>query len=133
MDIACFGRDTMSVTVDWCASNIVHVNFENHWDWREFSTGMQQAYLLMSKSTKVVNLMVDFVGSVKHVSTNVLTNIVDEVEAPLNQGMIAVVTEDDLLGEKVARILAQIAPNAAVVVVFSGEEAIHIIRNRVHA
>jgi hypothetical protein len=123
----------MSVTVDWCANNIIHVNFEYHWDWREFSEGMRQAYKLMSKSTRVVNLMVDFVGSVKHVSTSVLTNIVDEVETPPNQGMIVVVTEDELLGDKIARILKQLTPNADIAVVFSGEEAISLIRNRVHA
>jgi hypothetical protein len=123
----------MSVTVDWCASNIIHVNFEHHWDWREFSEGMRQAYKLMSKSTRVVNLMVDFVGSVKHVSTSTLTNIVDEVETPPNQGMIVVVTEDELLGDKIVRILKQLTPSADIAVVFSGEEAINLIRNRVHA
>ena len=123
----------MSVTVDWCASNIVHVNFQNHWDWREFSEGMRQAYMLMSKSTKIVNLMIDFVSSVKHVSTSTLTNIVDEVETPPNQGMIVVVTEDELLGDKIARILKQLAPTSDIAVVCSGEEAINLIRNRVHA
>lgn len=124
----------MSVTVDWCASNIVHINFEQHWDWREFHEGMQQAYKLISKSPKIVNLMIDFVGSVKHVSTSILSNIVDEVETPPNQGMIVIVTEDALLGDKIASILSQINPNAdAITIVKSGEEAIHLIRNRVRA
>jgi hypothetical protein len=124
----------MSVTVDWCASNIVHVDFQNHWDWQEFSQGMQRAYTLMSKSTKTVNLMIDFVGSVKHVSTSVLTNIVDAVESPPNQGMITIVTEDELLGDKLSRILSQISPNAPMIAVVSnGEEAINLIRNSVRA
>ena len=123
----------MSVTVDWCANNIIYVNFEQHWDWREFREGMRQAYMLMSKSTKVVNLLVDFVGSVKHVSTSALSSIVDEVEVPLNQGMIVVVTEDELLGDKITRILKQLTPSSEIAVVFTGEEAFNLIRNRVHA
>ncbi|MDQ7037385.1 MAG: hypothetical protein Q9P01_21850 [Anaerolineae bacterium] len=122
----------MSVTVDWCSSHIIHVNFENHWDWQEFSTGMQQAYTLMSKSAKTVNLMVDFVGSIKHVSTSALANIIDKVETPPNQGITVIVTEDALLGDKLSHILGQTNPNAAMIAVVSnGEEAINLIRNSV--
>lgn len=124
----------MSVTVDWCASNIVHVNFEHHWDWHEFSEGMQQAYTLMSKSAKTINLMLDFVGSTKHVSTSTLTNIINEVETPPNQGVTVIVTEEELLGDKLSHILGQTNPNAAAIAVVSnGEEAINLIRNSVRA
>ena len=124
----------MSVTVEWCASNIVHVDFQNHWDWQEFSQGIQRAYTLMSKSTKTVNLMIDFVGSVKHVSTSALSNIVDAVESPANQGIIVIVTEDELLGDKLSRILSQMNPNAPMIAIVSnGEEAINIIHNSVRA
>jgi hypothetical protein len=123
----------MSVAVEWCGSTMIHVNFLDHWDWGEFHRGIQQAYTLMTKSQKRVSIILDFVGSVKHVSTNTLTNIVDEVQPPLNQDMIVIVTEDDELGQKLKQILCGIHPRGnSIAIAPNGEEASAIIRNKTH-
>lgn len=124
----------MSVTVDWAGRAIVHVNFLDHWDWREFHQGMQRAYFLMSKSQNRVNLILDFAGSVKHSSTSQLAQIVDKGDVPGNQGIIVIVTEDALLGQKLEKILSRMHPETdSIYVTQEGEEASALIRRAIQA
>jgi hypothetical protein len=103
----------MSVTIDWMDSrySVIHANFVDHWDWGELRQALVKSHNLMTKSSRHVTLMLDFVGSVKASKTDVLISF-DDVQVPQNLTRLVIISDDPMLSRKMEGTLSKIYPEA---------------------
>src|SRR5215213_2494733 len=103
----------MSVTIDWMDSRytVIHANFIDHWDWGELQKALAKSHHLMTKSSRNVTLMLDFVGSIKATRTDSLT-MLEAAPAPTNLVRLVIISDDPLLAQKMETVLRRFYPQA---------------------
>lgn len=96
----------MSVTIDWMDSRytVIHANFIDFWDWGELHHALIKSHNLMTKSSRNVTLMLDFVGSIKASKTDTLISF-DDLQIPSNLVRIVIISDEPLLSRKMESIL----------------------------
>lgn len=120
----------MSVTIDWMDSRytVIHANFIDHWDWGELQDALAKSHHLMTKSSRSVTLMLDFVGSIKATKTDSLTMLEPQL-SPSNLVRLVIISDDPLLSRKMESLLRRLYPQAAdIQSARNHEEAFSLVR-----
>ena len=120
----------MSVTVDWMDSrySVIHANFIDLWDWNDVQNALAKSHHLMTKSSRSVTLMLDFVGSVKATNTDSLTTLAPPI-APANLVRIVIISDDPKLSSRMETVMRRLYPEAQnIESAVNHEEAFSMVR-----
>jgi hypothetical protein len=120
----------MSVTIDWMDSrySVIHANFIDLWDWGDVQNALAKSHNLMTKSSRSVTLMLDFVGSVKATKTDTLTMLAPPIAAP-NLVRIVIISDDPQLSSTMEKAMRRFFPEAKEIEsAINHEEAFSMVR-----
>jgi hypothetical protein len=107
---------------------VIHANFIDFWDWGELHQALVKSHNLMTKSSRNVTLMLDFVGSTKASKTDTLIDF-GEMQIPSNLVRIVIISDEPLLSRKMESILSAAYTEAEEICsAMSHEEAFSMVR-----
>lgn len=112
----------MSVTVDWMNANynLVHINFNDDWIWKEFYTALLLAQNLISKSSGEVSFLLDLLGSNLVNSPNAIPKNLQILPSQKPKRLI-IVTEQAHLMTQLYPVIQLLYPNLDEVRIISSD------------